>query len=468
MALINFSGLASGIDSESLIKATSDALRAQRVLPSQKKVQDIGDTNAALSDLKAKLTTLQTKARQFATINGGPLSKSATSSDETILTASTSNSATNGAYTVRVAQLAKSDTYSFDDRFADPAVALAPAIGASSGGHNREIGVKFGTSDEFFVDITPTTTLSDIASAINNGTTKGVATVVNTGQSPNPYALVIKSNNTGTAEGQITINVGSDLAGVPIFQSATHPGAQDAEFTISGITGTITKSTNSVSDVIPGVTFNLVSEAPTTDVTINVNDDKAGTTSRLQDFVTAYNDIITYMKDKNTIERQENGSQVTSVFGPLSTTRIDENAIVSIRETMSSSAYTSGQYVRIFADLGISTERDGTLKFDSAKFQENLAKEPASVDRLLKAFGDAAAITGGTIDQQVRFNGIIDVALNNNKDQITDLNKRIANAESSISKNEETMRARFSRLESLTSQLQSQQAQLTSALAGLQ
>lgn len=468
MPLINFSGLASGIDSEALIKATSDALRAQRVLPQQKRVQDITDTNSSLTELKTKLTTLQTKARAFATINGGPLSKAATSSDETILTASASNSASNGTYSVRVTQLATSATFSFDSRFTDPAAAVAPGIVYTGvpDDHSDDIAITIGTADPFYVQVTATTTLNDIASAINSATTTATASIVNTGQTP-PYALVIKSNATGATDGNIAVTVGGDITTTGIFTTSTEEPAQDSQFTISGISGTISKSTNSISDVIPGVTFNLIAEAPTTDVTINVNDDKTGTTTRVQEFVTAFNDIVTYMKEKNLIERVEEGQRITNIFGPLSTTRIDENALLSIRNAMTSSSYANGNYVKIFADLGITTERDGTLKFDSTKFQDNLSLEASSVNQILTTFGDTVATTGGTIDQQIRFNGIIDIALTNNKDQISSINDRIGQAEASIARNEEIMRARFARLESLTSQLQNQQAALTSALAGL-
>lgn len=468
MPLINFSGLASGIDSEALIKATSDALRAQRVLPSQKKVQDISDTNSALGEIKSKLSTLQSKVRAFATINGGPMAKGTTSSDETILTASASNSASNGSYTIRVSQLATTDTFSFNDRFSDPGTAIAPAIvDPETSPNSRAIEITVGSGSPFYIDVSPTTTLSEIATAINNATDDATASVINTGQTP-PYALVIKSNTPGTAEGQITVNIGQDIVDVGLFGSSTHTNAQDAQFTISGITGTITKSSNTISDVIPGVTFNLIAEAPTTDVVINVTDDKAATTTKVQEFVTAYNELITYMDEQNTVERDEASVNASVIFGPLSTTRIDENAILAIRNAMGESSYDSGTYVRIFADLGVTTERDGTLKFDSAKFNESLDQESTSVEAILLAFGDLAGTTGGTIDQQIRFGGLIDNAVNNNKTQIEDLNNRIAQAEASILKNEETMRARFSRLESLTSQLQSQQAQLTSALAGLQ
>lgn len=464
MPTINFSGLASGIDTEALIKATSDAARAQRILPSQKKIQDLNDTNTSLNDIKTKLTTLQTKLSGFKTSSGGPLTKQATSSDETILTATATNSASNGTYTLNVANLATSGSYSPDDRFSDPAAAVAPSL-ASPG----TITVEIGTGDDIVIPVSATTTLNDIAAAINAVTpSKGTAAIVNTGQVP-PYALVIKSNSTGATEGTVTFTASTELTTYipPLFDDGQTVAGVDASFTITGIAGSITSATNSVAGVIPGVTLNLISAAALEDVTITIGDDKAGTTSKVQEFVTAYNEIITYMAEKNKIERVEEGSRITNIFGPLANTRIDENVITSLRNGMSQSTYTGGSYVRIFADLGVTTDRDGTLKFDSAKFQENLAQEPNSVNQLLKNFGDLVAAAGTIIDQQTRIGGIIANAVTANKAQVTDLNDRISRAEASILKQENDMRARFSRLESLTSQMQSQQAQLTSALAGL-
>jgi flagellar hook-associated protein 2 len=123
--------------------------------------------------------------------------------------------------------------------------------------------------------------------------------------------------------------------------------------------------------------------------------------------------------------------------------------------------------VRVFADLGVTTQRDGTLAFDETKFKSAVSKEPSSVETLLKKFSDATAPTGGTIDVYTRFNGLIDIVENSNKLSIDSANSRIAEAEKVISQAEEQARARFSRFESLMGNLQSQQSRLTSALASL-
>lgn len=469
MATVNFSGLASGIDFESLIKATSDATRAQRVLPSQKKVQDITDTNSALSELKTKLTTLQSKAKAFASINGGALAKQATTSDETVITASASNAAPNGQYSITVTQLAKGHTMSFNDRFAASDSVVAPTIAdpaTNTATHTRELAITAGTNSTFYVDISPTTKLSDIADAINSANKGVIASIVNTGQSPNPYALVLKSTDTGATNGLITVTTGTDINAVTLFQNKTQDTPQDASFTITGVSGTITSATNSVSSVIPGVTFNLIASSASA-VTITVSDDVSATTAKISEFVSSFNAIIEMMAENNKVERLQNGEKVTNVFGPLSISRIDENAITAIKDQMTASRYANGSYVKIFADLGIYTNRDGTLEFKTDKFTENLAKDPTGANQVLKTFADAVALTGGTLDQYVAFNKIIDAAITNNKDQITDLNDRIAEAEAQIARTETSMRARFSRLESLTAKLQQQGAAAANALAGL-
>ena len=96
MPTINFSGIASGIDSEALIDATSEATRQQRVTPLEENVEELTDTNDALTEIKTKLTSFKTLLGDFTTINGGPILKQASSTNEAIVSATASNGANNG------------------------------------------------------------------------------------------------------------------------------------------------------------------------------------------------------------------------------------------------------------------------------------------------------------------------------------------------------------------------------------
>ncbi|MCI5066543.1 flagellar filament capping protein FliD, partial [bacterium] len=201
--------------------------------------------------------------------------------------------------------------------------------------------------------------------------------------------------------------------------------------------------------------------------------------SAVTEFIDKYNEIVEYVNENDTITREESGAEIETIFGPLASTRIDDGLLSAIRSTIVGSRHLSpdednptNRY-RIFADLGIATERDGTLSIDSDEFQEALAGEPDSVDNILQNFANETAKTGKLFEQYLRFNGggagggLFQGATKNNEERIESLNDEIARAEEFIDNEANQIRARFARLEATISRLQNQQAALTSALAGL-
>jgi len=464
MPLINFSGLASGIDSEALIEATTDAARATRVRPHERKISELTEESDALKEVKTFLSDLKNLANEFTTLKGGAIAKSATSSDESVLTAVASDTAQLGTYELTVSQLAKNAVMSFSER---PTNLEAKLLGPGESG-TIEITVGTGASEEIItVDVDEDTTWSQVAAQINEQTTKASASMVNVGTTEAPsYALVITSSSVGESSGALDFELTGDVAGAINQAEINLDQATNATFSLSGVTGVIERSSNTVSDIIPGVTFNLesVSASP---VKINVANDGAATEARAKAFVDKFNEFVVYLNENNLIIREERGDNVTNIFGPLASTRLDDGALTALRNAMNSSSFEGGNEIKIFAEMGITTERDGTLAFNAATFQEALSKEPNSINQIFKKFGDTVALTNGTIDQYIRFNGLIDLSVQGNERQIKDLNERIGRAEEGISRNEEMMRARFARLESTIGRMQSQQQALTSALAGL-
>lgn len=471
MATISFSGIASGIDTDGLIKATLDAARTQRIKPSEEKVTKLTDTSDTLEQLKTKLDDLRSKLRDFSSLAGGALSKQGTSEDETILTATASKSALNGTYSLTVTQKAKNGTFSFDDRFADTSTIIDPTISdVAPADPNRTVSFTLGTSDPKTVNVTMTSTMTAAGfvtefntQSLANGS-RATASLVNVGTAASPsYAIVINSAKEGLAEGEITLNsVGAEIA--PAFAANTLSQATDAELSVSGITGTITRSSNAVTDVIAGVTLNLNSTGTTT---VTITDDSAATAGKIQDWVDDYNEIVQFIAENNQITRQEDGSAVSNVFAPLSTQRVDDSFLSQFRSNIAAASADAGTAINIMADLGFETQRDGTLKFNSETFQTAVATSSSSANSILLELSDATSLTGGTIDIYTRFNGMFDNVINSNKEQISDLNKRISEAESSIARQEESLRARYARLEGIIGSLNQQQSTLASALAGL-
>ncbi len=464
MSVINFSGLASGIDTESMITATSNATRSQREKPKQTKVTELGDTDTSLADLKTRFSTLQTALVKFATYKGGGVVKQGTSSDETKVSATATNGALNASYTVTVTSTAKNGTLS-----------LAPAVGtyatsdaAISAGTQEIFTIGTGSAQETVtVPITAgSTTISQFVTTFNTLSSKATASLVNIGTSTSPsYKVVITSDATGTTDGAIAVTTNAAGFGTPTSSAAT-----DAVFTIAGI-GSITRSSNSISDIIAGVTIDIQSAGT---ATISVGDDITATESLVQDWVTAWNDIVTFVAENNQVTTQQSGTATTNTFAPLSNTRVDDNALTSLRSALSGTTYktvnssgTQTNRIATFPDLGITSQRDGTLLFNVDTFKTAITSEPLSVSNLMTSLADKIAISSGTIDQYIGFNQMFDLTINGNKTQITALNTQIADIEKTILQNETTMRQRFAALESNISKLQSQQSSLTSALAGL-
>ena len=465
-SLITFSGLASGIDSSSLIKAILDSEREVRVKPYHDQITAITDTNSALSSLQLKLDALKTAANKFRLVSGGALSKVAASSDETKVSATASNGATNATYSVSVGQLARAATFSFDDRFADGGSAINSSINDGAAEADRTVTLTVGTGAEqesIDVVLTSTTTASQLTAQINASSEKAQASLVNVGTSSSPsYAIVINSLNQGSEKGEIAVTVGSEIttAGGGVFNASTLSQAQDAQFTVSGIAGTITRQSNNVTDVISGVTLNLNDIG---NATLVIGEDTTTSIETVQEFVDAYNEVVNFIADQNKVTRDQEDEDGMNIFGPLAKSSVDENALSALRSALSSASLTSGT-VRSLADLGLTTQRDGTLKFDTTTFSSAALSDPANAKTVLQNLGETLASVDGSIAQFTRFGGLIDVQETSNTSQIDALNKRIADVEKILAREEETLVARFARLESLMGKLNSQQNSLTSLI----
>jgi flagellar hook-associated protein 2 len=462
MAAINFAGLATGIDSTSLIQSILERQRAVRVKPLSDQVAKITDRNNALNDLSDLLDKLKTTVSKFRAVNGGSIVKSTTSSNETVASVDTSNAASNSSFTLDVTQIAKNGTQSYNSSFASATTAIAPGL-VDTGNNMLTITIGTGAEQETTaIEVTNTTTLNDIVSQFNDSSSKGVATVVNTGTAGSPsYKLVVSSLESGTEDGQLSVSAGNDITNAGIFTTSTLSQATDAQFSISGIDGVITRSSNKVSDVVTGLTLNLEKIGSTT---ITTGADTEATKAIFEDFVKAFNEVASFVKENNLITRIEDGEDVTNEFGPLADTSLDNQMMSLLRQALPSSSYSAGGVVKSMADLGITTNQDGTLKFDEDTFSEALSAEPNSVAEISSTLGEKLGAVDGLIANYTRFNGIIDVSVNSGQSSISKLNDKISLIEKALAKQEQSLVSQFAKLESLVGKLQSQQSSLSSIL----
>ena len=461
MPTISFSGLASGIDGDAVIKALTDARRVAS-LPLENKLDAGKAESSAYDEIKAKLLTLSDGIQKFRTLSGSAIGKKATSSNENALKVSAGSNALSASTTVEVLALAKAGSMSFDDVFAAVDSKIAAGLAAPS-----SLSVTVGTgasakSFQFAVD--DKTTLASLAAKINDQAAGDLrASVINVGSDSAPqYKLVMNAVNTGEEKGALAVTVPPEITALSIFGSQTNQAATDARVSIQGI-GEVRRSTNQISDLIPGVTLDL-RQAGGGPTVISVGNDTEATTKSLNDVVTMLNDLIAYSNDNDKIERVESDSGVKNVFGSLARSSLDDAAVEALKRAIASSnSGVEGSSVRILADLGIETQRDGKLKFDTKKFEEAMGKDPAAADRLLNSFGDALGGVNGAIASFTRFGGLIDIAKEANDSEATNINDKLSRLERSIEKQTQSLKMVFARLESEVTRLNSS----SNALAGL-
>lgn len=461
MALVNFSGIASGIDTASLIDALVEQKRAARVDPLLKSQDRDRETSDALKKLKDLLAELRSSADVFRTVNGGGLQTTATSSNEQVGLAKPFGGTAKGNYDITVSQLARNASLSFEDRFSSIEDAIAPTINDGASAQDRTLTFSVGTGDSqesIAIEINSSTSAADIVEAFNAQSTVATASLINLGSQSSPsYALNISSRNSGLEKGSLSVTSGAELLNTGVLSSTNISQASDAAFSISGVTGTINRATNSISDLIPGLSIDLEGVG-TTRITVSESPDD--TTERVSSFIDKYNDIIKFIQENDLVVQEKNGNETTNIFGALSSSSVDENVASTLRRVFSSAS----QGGLILADLGITSSRDGTLDFDQAKFQKTLSASPSAVGDLLESLGETLGGTNGKIAQFNRFQGIIDQALNSTEDIIRQREQRIADIEASLAKEEERLQGRFARLEGLIGTLNQQQSALASIL----
>ncbi len=459
MSSVQFSGLASGIDSAALIDAVVQSRQIRNDIR-KNQISEIQAETESLGELKTKLSALNDLIDKFRTTQGGGVSKRAQSSDSTVLTASASSSAINASYDLNVISLAKTATGSIDQTFSSLDSFIDPAL-------DGFIDVTVGTgADEVNINVNfqgGVTTISDFINSFNtnpNAIGRVVASATNIGTEEAPdYKITFTTLESGIPKGNLAVVF--DVDGVP--QGTTVSQANNAVFQLDGI-GTITRSNNVVSDVIPGLTFSL---AGTGNATVSVSNDPDRTFNQVQEFVDAYNDIVKFVNENNTVERVESGNNVRNIFGSLAKTNVDRDFISIFRANLSSATSSTGVEVTSLAQMGFVTNRDGSITLREDEFKAAVQRDINGASETLRDFADKASGVGGSIFQFTKFNGNIDIALQTNNNQIENISRAISQLDRQTDGIRQSMTLRFAKLESTTGRLQSQQQALTGILAGL-
>lgn len=464
LGAITFGGLASGLPSN-IVDQLMETQKV-RLAGYERDKEYYTNQKSSFSALATKLKSLSSAAESLQELSSlTPHSASSSNEDEVLVTASSEAQA--AFHTINISQLATHNTYvsaSGKGPTTDDAT-----ITVSGGGPTTFSFDYNGTNHS--VSVNDGDTLETIANRINalddyaDGEEGVSASVLYDGSN---YRLVLTAQDSGAyssaGDGSSRIEnvtLGADLSfsdgGPDMLTTDSYTRSvegKDAAFTVDGIS--VTSSTNTVSDVLTGVTLEL-QDANSTNVTININNDTDGLQETLQTFIDSYNDVVDYMnQNKSGVFASE-----TSVRSTLSLMRRELNTATT----------TTGSYSYL-SEIGITTDQyTGKLSLDSDKFETAAA---ADFDAIAEIFaGDESSSSDGLA---YRIEDLVDDLTSSSGGIITgktnSLDSRLDNLDDRILREEERLEAvrvrltlKFANLEQMISQLNNSANSLTSTLA---
>jgi flagellar hook-associated protein 2 len=422
--------------------------------------QDISETKSqkdVYSKLNSTLTDFYGVAKDLNATDNFSL-KSATSSNSQAATASAESQAASGSYSLEVSQLAQAHTWQVKD-----ASALSDPDDAAL--INNGIDISFeheGASFSLTTD--DTTTLNDIAAAINETENLGVtASVVNTGTEDSAnYILKLKSDSTGAGAHRITTDgttAGVSISGGNLFsggdvQEEAQAG-QNAQFSIDGVS--YERSTNTVDDALQDVSLSLLSDSagPTT---IDVALDTGSITKQIQSFVKSFNAFDTFL-DKTGSYNQETGQAGPLLGDPLA--RSAQSRLRSIiGEPVSGTEDNAYQYL---SQIGIELQRDGSISLDEAKLSSALEEDTQAVAELFTGEnGTAGKVESYLKSMTNSYDGVISSKIDSIENQIDQLNEDYEDEQQDLKDYEERLIQTYSDMEQAVLKYQSMGNQLDS------
>ncbi len=354
---INFGGLISGIDTKAVIEKVVNLEKA-RITPLQKQRTALEEQNTALGDLISKLKALKTTAEGLDTASEVGANTVVTSNSARV-TGVASGTATPGLYTVNPTVQAKNDQNA----------SSTFASGIYNGAANRTLTITINGSSAN-VSFTTNDSLQSIADTINNSAVGSKVNAYVEIQSGTNYRLHIDSRDTGAAQ---TIAFGGNGNGaLGMSNSIT---AVDASITYQG--STYTRASNTISDIIPGITLSIVGTGSTT---LTVTQDLTTIETNLDKLVTDFNTT------RSAVEKQMK-------FDPAATTQPALYGDSGVRQlqTRLNTALNKAYNGVSARELGFSTDSAGNLTFDKTKFQAAIANDSTKLNKLFAGSGGLTA-----------------------------------------------------------------------------
>lgn len=382
--LITALGAGSGVDVKALAKSLVEAERA----PKQQAIQSkIDKSEAKISGYSAMMAALDIFKQQvdgldsvtdFAAVdirNSNPLA----------VQVSTNSLASPGAHTISITSLAQAQRSvgdGFDNVTAQVNGGNAFTLSLTVAGEATDIEISAAD-----------TNASAVVNAINQAGAGVSAQLLDTGVegAADRYKIVL-TGQTGASNAFSVSTDAADTSGLN-FTTPTGQDAADAAVTVNGVA--ISRSTNTIDDVIPGMTFDLL--GPTTGaVAVQLNRDSSGVKERVQSLVTAYNSMVS---DFGILTGPASEDEEDIYSGSLRGDSTVRSVLSQMRQVFFGESETAGESITSLRDMGVSVDKDGVVTLDEAALDEALTTHFEEVVSAL-AGRTTTEVDGETVIQQ--------------------------------------------------------------------
>jgi len=406
---ISLTGLTSNINWTNLINDIINAKKASTVTPLENKKSDYQAKLSAYQSFNSLLLSLKNYIddNKLDTTSGYNIYKySLTSSNtnitpEDILDVSLSTDANIGNYSIEVTSLAQAEKIASDSQTSKTtALGLSGTITINS----KEITI--GADD----------TLQSIASKINSagaGVTASILSISDT-----EHRLTLESQSKG-AEG-ISLTDGSDiLKTLGILDASGNKkniitAGADASLNIDGYS--ITSSSNTVTDVISGVTLTLKKTNTGEPIKLAITEDQSAISGKVSAMVSSINSILSYIKTQNTYAGE--GSKPSPLMGDINLQTVRSSITSALfEEVEGNSTYKTA------SSIGITFGKDGSLSLNTTTFSDALSSSRAEVINVLTRLGDTLKTNMNVYVDP--FTGTLTQVEKSINETITNIDKRI-------------------------------------------
>ncbi|MCA0174929.1 MAG: flagellar filament capping protein FliD [Proteobacteria bacterium] len=471
---LSSTGVGSGLD----VNAIMTKLMAVEYLPYNRMTTEISSYKTQLSSvgqMQNLVATMRDKAQALTnpSVWGA---KAVTTADAAVVTGTGTPSAVAGNYAITVQQLAARQT-AVSGTFASSAAEVGAGkltieMGSWDGPPATAFTGKPGSS-AIEVDISGDTSLAGVRDKINAANAGVTATIVNDASGAR---LSLQSTNSGAVNGfrisaTETADDGNPATGLSALAvDATQSGAPssitqwsaNARASINGI------AVESASNVFEGVSDGLtvtVNKVSTTPVNLSVNADNSAVTTAVNDFITAYNAMNSYLRTQTKYD------EATKTAGPLQGDATMISLASQLRGVINEPSSASSQW-SMLSQVGITMQQDGSLKVDSAKLAEAM-KNP---DEVRKLMGNDGTTTGasGFMDRfrdlgsrVLASDGSLEVKEQSIQERIKNATNRQASLQVRLDQTEARLRAQYQALDKSMASLNSLSSYVVQQMAML-